>query len=111
MLADWAEISLLFGDLRSISKSEFSTALEEDMKQNAEDIVTTIWQEIFWRKSVSPKSYPIDIFDGYVEKKTGWKRAICYSFLTLLSAQTFIPELKIKPNQWTSTSKMFEKVA
>ena len=110
MLADWAEMSLLFGDLQSISKSEFSVALEEDMKPNADDIVTTIWQEIFWRKSVSPKSYPIDVFEGYIERRTGWKRAICYSFLTLLSAQSFIPEIKIRPGQWTSTSKMFEKV-
>jgi hypothetical protein len=109
-LADWAELCLMFGNDASISKSEFITAFEEDMKQDVESTITIIWHEVYWRKMIASDYYPFEISASNIERKSDWEETICYCFMTLLSAQSFIPEIKVKPAEWTATAKLFEKV-
>ena len=108
--ADWTELSLLVEEKSTLSRSEIEMILDEGNVENREGIVGNIWQQINWRHSKDPDYHPIIATIGRLERVKTWKHSFPYAFMLLLSCQSFYKETKIRRNQWTTTSKLFEKL-
>lgn len=108
--ADWAELSCLVEEKSVISRSEIEMILEEGNVQNREGTIGSIWQQINWRHSKDPNHHPIIATIGRLERLKTWKQTIPYAFMLLLSCHSFYKETEIRRNQWTATSKLFEKL-
>lgn len=109
--ADWAEMNCLFEN-RPLSREEIQKTLEENNIEDSDEVVEDIWQQIEWRHSKYPDSYPINAVAGRLEKDKSWRRVPAYAFMLLLTRHTFYKETTIrqKGNEWKATSKLFERV-
>lgn len=108
-LTDWAETSLLFGNESTLSKSTILEALDAAMG-DGDSLSANIWLEITSRCDISPRGYPFRIFPTRIERANDWQQALCYSFLLLLSSQSFIPSVAAEIAKGSKPAKLFEAV-
>ena len=111
ILADWSEASCLFGNLNSVSKAEIEESLEGGGATGAEEIVADIWQELEVRHRIAGDAHPIITFPTRMERTRPWDDAEIYSFQLLLSMQAHLQSMRVPKAKWTSTAKVFERVA
>lgn len=107
--ADWAEISCLFGNNPSISRSEIERTLDE-ANVDSETVIENIWSEISWRHSLAPRIHPIAVFGGCLQRTKSWKKAYPYTFMLLLTCQSFYQLTRISRQRWPKTAKLFEQL-
>jgi hypothetical protein len=108
--ADWAELSCLLGDKPIISRPEIEKTLEEGNFDSPDGIIEDIWQQVQWRQTVCSARYPIFASVGHLERLGPWDSYFPYTFMLLLSSQSFHKETEIKKEQWVKVSKIFERL-
>ena len=84
-LADWAELSCVFGDHSSVSRSEIVEALEAAAFPDTETKVENIWTEIDRRHTLTPESHPVAAARTRIERTAGLNETIAYAFQLLVS--------------------------
>jgi len=107
---DWAEMSLLFSQKSSISRSDYVTALEESGHSDPEPIIGNIWHEAQWRQASLPEYYPVDVRQSRLVKKRNWESSLSYSFMLLISRHTFYKSTKITNKTRRVPLKLFERL-
>jgi hypothetical protein len=111
VIADWAELSCLFGDRNSLSRSKIEQVFEAAGIDDHENLVSDIWQEIARRNEVAGECYPVKTFTGRIESSIHWTQAPVYSFQLLVASHSFFPGARINRKQWNITAKIFERLA
>lgn len=107
-LADWAELSCLFGDRSSISRSEVVDALDAAGLSDPDSKIENIWSEIEHRHSIAPKFYPLVTSRSRIELTLGPDQTFAYAFQLLISTHSFYSKTKISKRDWNMVAKLFE---
>lgn len=107
-LADWAELSCLFGDYPSVSRSEIAETLEAAGLSDPEAKVEGIWTEIDRRHTLTPESHPVITARTRIERTADANDALAYAFQLLVSTHSFYLETRIPNTKWNPVAKLFE---
>jgi len=110
-IADWVELSCLFGDRNSFSRSTIEQIFETAGIDDYETLILDIWQEIARRNEVAGECHPVKALTGRIESSTSWKETPVYTFQLLVASHSFYAGAKIKSRQWIKTAKIFENLA
>ncbi|MDD1752521.1 MAG: hypothetical protein LUQ38_05460 [Methanotrichaceae archaeon] len=111
VIADWAELSCLFGDRNSLSRSKIEQAFEAAGIDDHENLASDMWQEIERRNEVAGECHPVKAFTGRIESSKIWTQAPVYSFQLLVASHSFFPRTRINRTRWNITAKIFERLA
>jgi len=108
-LSDWAELSCIFEEDGTLSRSEILKTLEDEQIENAEERTSDIWLEVDRRSHLLSAKYPIEVRGGRLRNRSPVTVPLEYAFPLLLSTSAWYRSTTIKKREWTSTAKLFEE--
>lgn len=111
VIADWAELSCLFGDQDSISRSKVEQTLEDANFSDSEGVVADVWQEISRRHDLVGTAHPVITLEGRLERCLTWDHASVYAFQLLLASHSMYSDMKISGDDWKKAAKLFERLS
>jgi hypothetical protein len=108
-IADWVELSCLFGKRNSISRADLTKTLEELNDKEPENTAMNIWLEMTRRQKLLINKYPIVLQNGRMEARDSWHKNLGYSFQLLVSSHTSYKVTTIPKQKWNEVAKLFER--
>jgi hypothetical protein len=109
-LADWAELSCLFGPENFTSRAKVAGSLEAAGIVDTATRVDDVWNEIGRRHDFAAEGHPVQTTRTRLARVCDWTESLPYAFQLLLSTHAYYPKTRIPESSplWKQTSKLFE---